>query len=527
MDWYSILLPILLSVSCLVASLASYRLLLHPLAKVPGPRTASITQFWLAFKVGNGKIHRTQQHLHHKYGPVVRIAPNEVSLSSAEALRSVYAAGSGFLKGPWYRAAKSPDTIGPGADSLDFLTEENMDRYRLQRRAIGPLYSTAGIEKHEHHIDRTISRFVAKIKSLDHQFIDLSYWMYIFAVGTYFASKLHPLDQGYIEAGNSGNNFEEAHKMWHFMSLTGIFPTFVTFLQKYALFAKRYNYLLAPVFTIFGIKSSRPMPMFAWAFGNLQWRFGSAFNSEDTEGDAPASDLNYDLIQLHQNKPEFKASYAQNMTLTNFGAGTDTISSSLTAVFLCLGSSSSSQRRLHAELDHALASGSLHSPPTYQEASKLEYLQLCIKEAMRLYPALSMSMTRVHPTNSVTIDGYHLPAGTIVGINPYVIHQEKSIFGDDADVFVPGRWIPSSKRSVEEIKDMERNMITWGCPPRTCPGQNLAVIVMSKFLAEIFAKFEVDVSVDDRTDSRAYFAIQMVGIKIRFQERGNERGLKA
>ncbi|KAF2234479.1 cytochrome P450 [Viridothelium virens] len=518
MDWYSILIRILLSVSCFVASLALYRSLLHPLAKVPGPRTAGITQFWLAIKVSNGKVHRTQEHLHRKYGPVVRVAPNEVSLSSADALRSVYAAGSGFLKGPWYRVAKSPDTIGPGADSLDLLTEENMDRYRLQRRAIGPLYSIAGIEKHEHHIDRTISRFVTKVKSLNDQFIDLSYWMYIFAVDT-LSNITFSEDQGYIEAGNSGNNFEESHKMWHFMSLTGIFPTIVMFLQNYALFAKRYNYLLTPLFTAFGIKSSRPMPMFAWAVGNLQRRLDPASNSEDTKGDALTSDLNSDLIQLHQNRPEFKTSYAQNMTLTNFGAGTDTISSSLTAILLCLGSSSSSQRRLHAELDHALASGSLHSPSTYQEASKLEYLQLCIKEAMRLYPALSMSMTRVHPTKSVTIDGYHLPAGTIVGINPYVIHQEKSIFGDDADVFVPERWIPSSKRSVEEIKNMERNMTTWGCPPRTCPGQSLAMIVMSKFLTEILAKFEVDVSVDDRTVSRAYFAIQMTGIKIRFNER--------
>ena len=169
----------------IVASFASYRLFFHPLAKVPGPRIAAITGLWLAFKVSRGNIQRIQQHLHNEYGSVVRIAPNEVSLSSTEALRTIYTVSSGFLKGPWYRVAKAPDTIGPDADSLDFLTEEKMDRYRLQRRTLGPIYSIPGIEKHEDHVDLTVSRFVTKLKNLDSQFIDLGQWMYIFATGAW------------------------------------------------------------------------------------------------------------------------------------------------------------------------------------------------------------------------------------------------------------------------------------------------------------------------------------------------------
>ena len=67
-----------------------YRLFLHPLAKVPGPFLAGITRQWQTKQYKSGKWHDVCLELHRTYGPVVRIAPDEVSFVDAETLKKLY-----------------------------------------------------------------------------------------------------------------------------------------------------------------------------------------------------------------------------------------------------------------------------------------------------------------------------------------------------------------------------------------------------------------------------------------------------
>ena len=67
-----------------------YRAKLHPLAKVPGPRIAAVTTLWYAYHVRNGHMLNLAKTLHKRYGPVVRVRPNEVWFDSEEAFRVIY-----------------------------------------------------------------------------------------------------------------------------------------------------------------------------------------------------------------------------------------------------------------------------------------------------------------------------------------------------------------------------------------------------------------------------------------------------
>jgi hypothetical protein len=69
---------------------AVYRLFFHPLAKTPGPRLARVTRAWLTKQYMSGNWHDICLELHQNYGPIVRIAPEEVSFVDAEALRKLY-----------------------------------------------------------------------------------------------------------------------------------------------------------------------------------------------------------------------------------------------------------------------------------------------------------------------------------------------------------------------------------------------------------------------------------------------------
>jgi hypothetical protein len=78
---WSVLLPV---------AVAIYRLTIHPLAKVPGPKLAAVTSLWQANQARNGHMRKLATTLHKKYGVVVRVSPNEVWFDSKEAVDMIY-----------------------------------------------------------------------------------------------------------------------------------------------------------------------------------------------------------------------------------------------------------------------------------------------------------------------------------------------------------------------------------------------------------------------------------------------------
>lgn len=71
-------------------AVAVYRLFLHPLSRIPGPRLAAVTNCWLAYHVRNGHMLRLGKTLHTEYGPAVRVGPNEVWFNTKDAFRLIY-----------------------------------------------------------------------------------------------------------------------------------------------------------------------------------------------------------------------------------------------------------------------------------------------------------------------------------------------------------------------------------------------------------------------------------------------------
>ncbi len=69
-----------------ISALVVYRLLFHPLRRVPGPFFAGITygyQMYYDVYLG-GQMPRRLVDLHQKYGPIVRIAPDRVHVNDPE-----------------------------------------------------------------------------------------------------------------------------------------------------------------------------------------------------------------------------------------------------------------------------------------------------------------------------------------------------------------------------------------------------------------------------------------------------------
>ncbi|KAK7433080.1 hypothetical protein QQZ08_000009 [Neonectria magnoliae] len=93
-----------------LAGAAALVLLVHivvrlasPLFKIPGPAVTNFTSLILKWHELNANRTMYIHHLHQKYGPVVRVSPNEVSFTSVAALKEIYGSGgSGYDKTEFY-----------------------------------------------------------------------------------------------------------------------------------------------------------------------------------------------------------------------------------------------------------------------------------------------------------------------------------------------------------------------------------------------------------------------------------------
>ena len=73
-----------------IASIAVYRLWFHPLAKYPAPFLNRVTQLPAILSVLVGRLPMYTKTLHDRYGPVVRLSPNELSFNSVQAWEDIY-----------------------------------------------------------------------------------------------------------------------------------------------------------------------------------------------------------------------------------------------------------------------------------------------------------------------------------------------------------------------------------------------------------------------------------------------------
>jgi benzoate 4-monooxygenase len=77
-----------------------------------------------------------------------------------------------------------------------------------------------------------------------------------------------------------------------------------------------------------------------------------------------------------------------------------------------------------------------------------EYLRDVINEGLRLHSTVGFGLPRVVPEGGMTILGHTFAPGTIVSIPGYALHLEKSIWGEDADMFNPDRWSMGDKEAM-------------------------------------------------------------------------------
>ena len=123
----------------------------------------------------------------------------------------------------------------------------------------------------------------------------------------------------------------------------------------------------------------------------------------------------------------------------------------------------------------------------FSDAFDLPYLNACVQEAFRMHPALGMMTERLVPPSGATICDHFVPSGTLVGINTWTVRRDKTVFGEDADIYRPERWLEHGKGRHR----MEKAVFNFGAGNHVCLGQNIARMNMFKLVPSLFRTFEV------------------------------------
>jgi cytochrome P450 len=220
----------------------------------------------------------------------------------------------------------------------------------------------------------------------------------------------------------------------------------------------------------------------------------SKMSGGDVSSENGTRDFLYRFMMIHASKPEvlpqadiFKACMA------NVVAGSDTTAITLRAImYLVL-----KHPEVKAKLLQELREGNLSFPVTWKESQQLPYLDACVKEALRVHPAVGMGLERFVPKEGLVMpDGHTLPEGTQVCMNAYVVHQDTSIFGADASVFNPDRWLQAEGESDDayesRMASMKRTDLAFGWGKRICLGRNISYLEIYKAVPTLLLEFDIE-----------------------------------
>ncbi|XP_077223685.1 xanthotoxin 5-hydroxylase CYP82C4-like isoform X2 [Tasmannia lanceolata] len=120
------------------------------------------------------------------------------------------------------------------------------------------------------------------------------------------------------------------------------------------------------------------------------------------------------------------------------------------------------------------------------DINNLVYLQAIFKETMRLYPApLAVPHSA---TEDCQVDGFHVPAGTLVMVNLWKLQRDPRVWSDPLE-FRPERFLTS--HVDVDVRGQHFEYIPFGSGRRSCPGISFALQVMHLALARLLHGFDM------------------------------------
>ncbi|KAK1755478.1 cytochrome P450 [Echria macrotheca] len=440
----------------------------YRLRHIKGPWLAGFSDLWLMNKTLHGKTFEDIGRLCQTQGPLVRIAPNYISCGDPAEIRRLWAARSGFDRAKWYQGFR----LDPPHDvSISMCDAE---AHTVFRSKLAPGYSGRGVTGLHEAIDAGILQFVELIETKyistekAHRPVDMArkiqYLTLDIIAQIAFGETLNFMSTD----SDSFGYIEQAEASMRIFQVIALQPWILSVLQS-------------PLLSRFPMPSATDTVGLGRIKGIANNFVAKRFGPDKTE----LPDMLGSFLQHGVTRREAEAE-----SLLQVIAGSDTTASALRTTLIHLLTNPPLYHRLQSEIDTAIASGHISSPViTDTEARQLPLLQATLKEGLRIWPPIHGIMPRVSKTDA-TICGVRVPAGTNVCWSAWAVLRDKNVFGEDADVFRPERWLRAAGNEKQLVAMNGTLDLCFGGGQWSCLGRAIAQIELNKIIVEMLRRWD-------------------------------------
>ncbi|KAI6380618.1 hypothetical protein MCOR25_001555 [Pyricularia grisea] len=443
----------------------------HPLAHIPGPKLAAATylpEFYYDVILFGRYTHQIKD-MHRKYGPIVRINPNEIHCNDPDFADDIYAVGGRKRDKPQHQIN------GAVLGKSGFGTSDH-DLHRTRRIPLAKFFSRAMITRLEGDMHELVQKLCDKLlaESGKKEPVDITVAYSCFtsdAISGYCFGESF----GFLEQEGWYPNFRDPTaatlKVSFFLRffpwmasllvighwLINLLPADIALLIQVMQIDMPMRVIKTKTDLDSGIQYKRPTV------------FGSLLHSE---------------LDQSEKEPERLAAEAGAV----MGAGTETASWALAVITFHLLTKPHLLEKLQSELRQVVDSSNPRSLPPWSVLETLPYMNAVIQEGLRLSYGVSGRTARVATQEDLVYRGtfdknpveYVIPRGYAVGMSAAIAHHDENVYPESYE-FIPERWLDGNSKK----RDAERASLSFSKGSRSCPGKSLALAEMNLALAAL------------------------------------------
>ncbi|XP_072402596.1 cytochrome P450 4V2-like [Diabrotica undecimpunctata] len=161
--------------------------------------------------------------------------------------------------------------------------------------------------------------------------------------------------------------------------------------------------------------------------------------------------------------------------------GHDTTASAVSFALYSLAANPKIQKEVYIEQQTIFTNDLKNAKPTVAQLNEMKYLELVIKETLRLYPSVPYIGRKL--SEDVMHKGMLLPKGIDVLLFIFAYHRDPEAFPDPLK-FNPNRFLDTNRLNPYQYTPFSAG-------PRNCIGQRFAMLAMKSTLSKVIRNFEL------------------------------------
>ncbi|KAK5120491.1 hypothetical protein LTR85_006146 [Meristemomyces frigidus] len=454
---------------------AIYNAFFGPLSKIPGPPLRALTKIPQITTMMTGRDNTVYPALHEKYGPVVRIAPNDLSLANgAQSFQEIY----GFRKHGQAKPFKDPAFYGKAMNGAPGIIIADDAGHSRQRKILSHAFSDKALKDQEPLLKTWTEKLKTKLMERAGQKTDML---------KYYNCTTFDI-MGDLTFGEGLNMLEDSEYSPWVKTIFGSIKN-ATMFRGIRVYSALTKYLVDEI--IFKSKAVRRM-------AHEHFKYSAERVDRRLKRNPERPDLWSKVLEKSDGPDGLSLGEHHSNASTFMVAGTETTATALSGTTYHLLRTPHAMEKLNTEIRSAFSS---FDNLTLETLAHQKYLMAVLQEGLRMYPPVPVSLPRCVPKGGMAVNGQWVPEGTVVGVHHMSVYRSKTHFKLPNE-FHPERWLGDPEFKDDHLDALE----VFSHGPRNCLGKNLAWHEMRLLLATIVLHFDLQLCEEslDWTDQRVY-----------------------